>query len=173
MKKSKIFLTFLLGLVLSVKVHAQSEDYRFHKVYFYNFTRYIEWPETYKQGDFVIGVLGDCPIIPTLEEMAKIKSAGTQRFRVEKLNKISSQDKVQIFFLPRERSQDLAKVLEAYKGKPTLIVTDQDGLIKQGSMINFVQRNGRLMFEINPSAIEAKGLKVSKELIRFGIDSGQ
>ena len=38
-----------------------------------NFTKLVEWPQTYREGEFVIGVIGSSPIYTELEKMAKTK----------------------------------------------------------------------------------------------------
>ena len=147
---------------------AQEKNYRFHKVFFYSFTKYIEWPEDKKQGDFVIAVLGDSEIFPLLEEMAEIKKVGNRKIRVVKVEEVKKGNYFHILFIPSEENQSFNAVKTALIDQPTLLVTETKDMAKKGSMINFKDVNGKLRFEVNTQTLENSGLKMSKELTRFG-----
>lgn len=149
-------------------VQAQS-DYRFHSVFMYNFTKYIQWPSSAQTGDFVIGVIGNCLIQGELEKMAINKSVGSQKIVVKKFKNVSELTSCQMLFIPSADSRDFEAALEKLKGKPTLILTEKNGLGQKGSGINFVLVDGRWRFELNENATESAGLKVSKELSKLAI----
>jgi hypothetical protein len=162
MKKWYIF-------ILLIPICTYAQDYKFHSVFIYNFTKYVEWPDSYKQGDFVIGVLGKTQLTDYLDAMAKTKSVGSQPMALEKYNPPSSIDKCNILFVPVDQSDKLPEVVSKLDGKPTLIITEKEGLGSAGSGINFIQVDGRWKFELNESAITAHNLKVSGELKRLAI----
>ena len=37
---------------------AEEANAKIKAIYIYNFTKYIEWPDSYKEGSFVIGFIG-------------------------------------------------------------------------------------------------------------------
>lgn len=164
-----------LSAVMALFAHytqAQGGDYKFHNIFIYNFTKYIVWPSDYQQGDFVIGVLGASPLTNQLKYWAgKKKVRGVQPIVVKQYNSPNDlrNEKVHMIFIPYSKSGYLKYVQEAVAGKPTLIITEKNGLALQGSMINFVVRNGRWTFEINEEATEQAGLKVSSQLLRVAI----
>ena len=41
-------------------------------IFIMNFAKLIEWPESYRQGDFVVGVVGNTPLYLELIKMAKV-----------------------------------------------------------------------------------------------------
>ena len=160
----KLSLLFFLLPIISL-----SQDYKFHSVFIYNFTKYVEWPADYKTGDFVIGVLGKSQLNDYLEAMAKTKTVGSQPLKIKKYNSPSTIDKCHMLFIPVEQSDNLSSVMTSLEGKPTLVITEKDGLGTKGSGINFVQVNGRWKFELNEAAVLAQNLKVSGELKRLAI----
>jgi hypothetical protein len=149
-------------------VQAQS-DYRFHSVFMYNFTKYIQWPSSAQSGDFVIGVIGNCPIQGELEKMATNKTVGSQKIVVKKFKNVSELSNCQMLFIPSADSRDFEAALEKLRGKSTLILTEKDGLGQKGSGINFVLIDGKWRFELNENATGSAGLKVSKELSKLAI----
>jgi hypothetical protein len=145
------------------------QDYRFHSVFMYNFTKYIQWPSSVQTGDFIIGVLGNSPIVKELEKMAENKTVGSQKISVKKFKSVADISPCQMLFIPSADSRDFESALEKLKGKPTLILTEKNGLGQKGSGINFVLVDGKWKFELNENATKDAGLKVSKELSRLAI----
>jgi hypothetical protein len=54
-------------------------------------------------------------------------------------------------------------------GKPVLIITDKPGMGGKGAVINFVEQEGKIKFELNQSQAEKRGLKVSGSLTQLAI----
>lgn len=137
---------------------------KFKAVYVYNFPKYFEWPSSYKEGTFIIGVLGSSTLTPELTTMATTKTIGTQKCEVKIFNTIEEVKKCHILFVPGENAIALNKVLTKMKGTSTLLITEKDGYAKQGSMINFVVQSNKIKFELNRNAAEKFDLKVSQAL---------
>jgi hypothetical protein len=81
MKKSSLALFFL---VMSL-APALAQNYKMHSVFIYSFTRYVQWPDAYNQGEFEILVLGDSPILAELKAMAQAKKVGDRVIIVTKI----------------------------------------------------------------------------------------
>jgi hypothetical protein len=88
-------------------VQAQTADYRFHSVFIYNFTKYIQWPAEHQSGDFIIGVLGSSAISAELEKMAANKTVGAQKIVVKKFKSITEAADCHILFPPQYRQLQL------------------------------------------------------------------
>ena len=163
----KILLTvsfFVLGVIA-----VQAQSYKLHPLYVFSFTRYVQWPEAYNQGDFEITVLGDSPITEELIKMAQIKKVGDRTIKVSKINSISEIKKCNIIFVPNSKSSQLGEVLAKIGSQPILVITEEPGLTAKGSDINFITKDGKLAFELNQAAISKQNLKVSNELTRLAI----
>lgn len=166
MTKHKFFIIVLLAFI---SIPSFGQDYKFHRVYFYNFTKYIQWPESYNTADFVIGVAGESAILESLNDMAKSKQAGGTQFRIVEINVGTNKlPKMNILYIPPAESGNLQVWRAKLKGTATLIVTEEEGMAKEGSMINFYLDNSKLKFEVNRQEAEKAGLKIASELLRFG-----
>ncbi len=138
--------------------------------FIYNFTKYIDWPEKYKEGNFVIGVLGTSSFYNDLTALLSTKSVGKQTFEIKSYSNSESITGVcHILFITADNSAMLPSVIKQMKGKSTLIVTEKSGMAKQGSGINFVVENNKQRFELNKSNIEKYNLKVSSTLASLAI----
>ncbi len=145
-------------------------DYKFHSIYVYNFTKYIEWPTP--APEFRIHILGgNANILDTFKSMAESKQVSGSKITVKQFSNINSlTTECDIVFVPNSESSVAAKVIDKFKGKSTLVITEKNGLCESGSCINFVLVDNRLKFEINKSAIDQAGLKVSAQLLQMGIE---
>lgn len=138
--------------------------------FIYNFTKYIDWPEKYKEGNFVIGVLGTSSFYNDLTALLSTKTVGSQKFEIKSFTSVESVTGIcHILFIPSENSAILPDILKKMKGKSTLIVTEKSGLAKQGSAINFIVENNKQRFELNKTNIEKYSLKVSSTLMALAI----
>lgn len=161
--------TLVLMLTISLATLAIAQNYKVHTVFMYSFTRYVQWPAEYNQGDFEIMVLGDSPILDELNEMAKSRKAGDRTIKITKINSPSDIRKCNMIFVPDSKAGQIGKVLGSVGSQSIMVVSESDGAGLQGSDINFVIKDGKLAFELNQAAVSKKNLKVSIELSRLAI----
>jgi len=141
-------------------------------MFIYNFTKYIEWPQSYKQGNFVIGHLGESTLGAELKKMAATKKAITQSFKIQKFNSVSDITKCHILIIPNDKSSLFKNAMGKVAKYSTLVITESKGLAKQGAGINFVIQNSKQRFELNKTTIEKTNLKVSHNLLSLAIAVG-
>ncbi len=164
MKKTFVFILLLLTSVVGF-----AQTYKLHTLFIFSFTRYVQWPDAYNQGDFEILVLGDCPVIEDLKAMAQAKKVGDRTIKITKINSAAEIRKCNILFVPATKSAQLPDVLSKVNTQSILVVTEENGLGVKGSNINFIMKDGKLAFELNQSSVARQNLKVSTELSRLAI----
>ncbi len=151
---------------------AQDFNYKLLSIYVYNFGKHIEWPTTYKTGEFVIGVYGDTPLYQEILKTTSQKNKGDQPIVVKKITSMDQLKGCHIVFVSKKESAKFKLITEALKSQPTLIVTEQTGYARKGSCINIFMDeddDNKTKFEINKLVLEGKGMKVSSELLSLGI----
>lgn len=156
MKKTSFILIAILILSTGFKAGVAPIDInaRIKAVFIYNFAKYIEWPKSYREGAFVVGVVGNAPLYDNLSKMSLTKKVASQTLRVKKYNSISDVDKCHILFIAKNSNQNFNEVVKKMKNNSTLIVTEQPGMVNKGAGINFVVRNNRQKFELNKANVE-------------------
>lgn len=160
------FLLLLAQIPLSV--FGQVKDYKYHTVFIYNFAKYIQWPVPTAQ--MTIGLFNPtAEILDSFIKMAETKSTPAQKYVVRSITSPTEAETCQIVFIPGNQNIDLSAFTGSIAGKPVLLVTEQPGLIKKGSLINFITVDGKLNIELNRSACEKAGLKVSGQLLGLAI----
>ena len=163
----------LLALVFfaatsSVFAQERSES-EVYSMMMFNFTRYVQWPDSNQPGEFVIGVVGNNEILATLNTWYSGKPRGAKTYVIKKFSSAADVTDCQVLFIDRSRSGDFEALNNKVKGKGTLVITDKNGLGEKGSAINFKTVDSKLKFELNQKAIDASNLKVSGSLTSLAI----
>ena len=167
-RKCRVGLVVLFGLLIIPACYSQTINYSIHANIIYHFTKYINWPESKRSGDFIIGIVGETPLYDSLTNFVADKSAGDQKIVVKMYSHSEAAYNCQILFISEDESSYLKKILLRTTGAPLLIVTEsQDGAIK-GSCINFAIVFNRVKIEINKNNIEQRHLNIASELLQLG-----
>ena len=166
MKKSLIV---IISVLFSVSTLFASESAKFHSGFIYHFTKYIEWPEAMRNGNFVIAVVGDSDVSQYLEELAKTKTVGTQKIVIKKCKSVAEAKGSHIIYLSDSKIGDFAAVRTLANQGNALLLTSKDNYGKNGSMINFIQKDGKMQFELNQTAAKQAGLIISNKLSSLAV----
>lgn len=135
----------------------------------YHFTKYINWPESKKSGDFIIGVVGDTPLYDELKDFVINKKVGNQKIVIKKIPYSTGSINCHILFISEEESSSLKKIALRTAGTSVLLVSEENGLALKGACINFVIISDHLKLEINKNNIEQRNLGIATELLNLGI----
>jgi hypothetical protein len=170
MRLRKRYFLFVLLFAFSGagKLAAQEVDYKAYSLFVYNFMKYIEWPEG--NGEFVVGILGDSPIIKELQNLAKTKKPRGRTLVVKKITTLDEAANCQLVYVSDAKSSMLKQLVEKVKGKPVLVVGEREGMARKGAALSFMtDEDDTLKFEINKAALEKNGLKIPAVLSNLGI----
>jgi hypothetical protein len=162
--KTIIQLTIVLTM-LSSTLMGQTSENKVKSLFVYNFTRYIQWPQT--EQDIVIGILGhDEDLMTAFKDMSSKKTAAGGKIIIKEFSNPSESANYHMVYIPSNNSKVISQISGLNK---TLIVTEKPGLAKQGSYINFINQDGKIRFEMNISKIDNTQLKVSSQLKSLAI----
>jgi len=163
--KKLIVILLVLTSVVTMKSQA-NEIAKYKSLFTLNFIRYVGWPDESKQGDFVIGVIQNKELAAELRVQTEGKKFGFQNLVVKEFASVEEVSNCQIIYVSEKINfAKNAGLLSQKVGKNTLIISENNNAISNGSMINFVIVNESLKFEVSPSNFQNKGLTVSNALI--------
>lgn len=165
------FIRVVLLSILSIsKTQAQHEtDYAIQANVIYRITKYIDWPNGKKSGDFIIGIAGDSPLYDELKSLSLNRMVGNQKIVVLKMSAAASSYNCHLLFIPEDESGSLKRIASLTAGTPVLIISESNGLARKGSCINFTTVDDRLKLEINKNNAEQRSLRIATELLELGI----
>lgn len=137
---------------------------KFKSLFIYQFTKYTEWPEAYKQGDFVIGVVDDTDLANLLEAASKTKKINSQNVIVKKISSIADVSKCHVLYVSGATPDKVEPFVKKAKEYSCLVITEGSGMIDGLSAINFVVVGNALKFEMNKQLFRDRDLTVSNSL---------
>ena len=166
-----ILVALFLQIVGTYNLYAQDVNSKIKSIFIYNFTKYVDWPESQKQGDFVIGILGNSNVnlIKELEKMSQLSKVGTRNFVVKVYNSVDEIGKCQLLFISSDKSNSIGGAILKVSKYNTLVIGENSGLIKKGAVINFVYQENKQKFELSKDNAEKYGLTVSSSLVNMAI----
>ena len=154
----------MLFLSSGFRVTGVDTNSKMKAIFIMNFTKLIEWPKSYREGNFVVGVVGESPLYAELIKMAKTKKVANQSLQIKKFSTPKDIGKCHILYVSRDKSEEILSVIKKVKTNSTLIITEKKGLVERGAGINFIIKNNRQKFELNKKNVEKYKLKVSSNL---------
>lgn len=156
----KIFTLILLFLAISFQAQSQQSLSQVYAVFMYTFTKHIDNPV--KTGDYKISIVGDSKLYQELQKFHGAKTPTGQLISIVDANNIADAANSRMVFLASGKSSKLDEIKSL--SNATLIITERNGMIENGSCINFINRGNKVSFEISEEACSAQNIKVSSKL---------
>lgn len=132
--------------------------------YIYNFAKLIDWPSANKKGNFIIGVYGKTNVYKELINKYSTKRIGTQDIEIKKLSESPEVGSVHVLFVAKSNTKDLKAILNNLQYEPVLVITEDEGTLDKGSIINFLIIDSSLKFELNIDEAKNRQLIIGSRL---------
>lgn len=155
--------------------HAQDEDLHLEEAvkaaYLLRFVPYVYWPaESPADTPFRIGIAGAPAVVAALEELKAEETVAGRPIDVVEIED-EAVDDLDILFVGRLADDRLEDHLAAVEGQPVLTVTELDGALERGGMINFVIVRGTVRFEASEAAVQRSPLRLSADLLKLAVNA--
>ena len=146
-------------------------EYQAKAAFLYNFTKFVQWPESAfasKTSPLVIGVLGSDPFGPSLDQAVAGKTAEGHPLKVVRISATGSPQvsKCHILFVCSSEKERVGDLLSNLEGVGVLTVSDLDRFAQKGGMIQFDQDGGRISLVVNVGAAKKGNLVISAKLLQ-------
>lgn len=167
MKLKSLLFAFLM--TISVGVKASGSLSSMQAAYIVNFLRLIKWPDGNSSNTFVIGVYGDSQTYNQLVDFTKTRKVGTKPIEIRKINSSKEAANCQLVFVPISNSSKINELTSSLGNRPCLIISEEEGMINNGSTIEFVIQGDKLKFRINQDRAKQQQLSLSKSLVDMSV----
>ncbi len=167
----KLF-ALLLGTVFTFSVCANEQDAldrqgKFMAVYLLHFSNFVEWPESSfnEKNNFNICINGITEINKHIND---IEGDDVKGRKIKIIKNITNEEakNCQILFISRI-DYDSKNIKQILLDGNTLLVSDMEGFISDGGMIEYFVRDNKLRVAINIGSAKKNGLKISSKLLRI------
>lgn len=170
MRSSALVLVLLLaGLPDSAASESVQAIQRIKAVFLFKFASFVEWPAgTFADAGapIVICVVGAESIARELEQAVSGRVVGGRPLQARRMPRPDAVANCHILFIGRGMERDrAAELLAQVQGRPVLTITDHGGDSVEGSIINFLDIDDRVRFDINRDWAELNGLQLRSQLL--------
>lgn len=133
--------------------------------YLYNIAKLVEWKDpAMRNGNFIIGVLGGSNLYQELIKQYSTRTIGKQPIEVRKLPRTADVERCHMLFVGRTELALVPEIFRRLKDQPTLVVTEYDGGLEDGAVVNFVKVDNLLKYELSMANARKHGLVVGLTL---------
>lgn len=153
-------------------VTTASED-RVKAASVYKFLNYVDWPAAAfarPETPYVIGVLHADDVAADLGSLVATRSVNNRPIVVRQLRQGEALTGIHVLFVGRSERAALAQISKQLQQQPVLLVTETEGALQSGSMINFRLVDERMRFEVALDAVDKAGLKLNSRLLAVAIN---
>jgi hypothetical protein len=167
-------LPMLLAAPLANPATAPADEYAVKAAFLYNFTRFVEWPESAFAGDpgvFRLCVFGSDPFGERLAAIQR-RTVGRRPIAVERPDAASRLPSCQIAYLGRGAGADVAAAATGSASSTTLTVSSDPTFVREGGMFALVTERGRVRLHANLDSVQRSSLQVSAKLLEVA-EAGQ
>jgi hypothetical protein len=159
-------LALALALAMPASIPAQAaNEYEVKAAFLFNFTRFVDWPQSSGSGLFCIGIAGADPFGGALEEAVKGRSAGGHAIAVKHFKPGEESAACEIVFISGADAKKMRAALGRLQHAAVLTVGEGPGFCHSGGVIAFEIEDNKVRLEINPDAAQRARLQISSKLL--------
>ena len=133
--------------------------------YLFKFLSYIEWPSPSfdsPQAPIVIGVMGADDLHEALLDIARSHPAQGRAVVIRSVPPGDPCTGIHMLFVGRDAQPELQRL----GGRPgLLLVSDAEGALDRGAMVNLVRSGDHVRFEVAPEPAEKSGVHISSRML--------
>jgi YfiR/HmsC-like len=145
-----------------------SSEYQVKATYLLQFPNFVEWPEgafASPNSTFQICFFGTVPFGSSLAEAARSEIFHGRVLELRLVSKLKEMRACQVLFVGHSESRRYARVLAEVAGRQVLTVGETYDFLTAGGAVCLSFENQILQLEVNLTAVNDAGLKVSPQLL--------
>jgi hypothetical protein len=137
-----------------------------------NFIRFTYWPSSFEsnEGPFNVVVVGDKDVFASFRELA-FHSVRKHPIEVARMGceaaEGNSDVAPEVIFIAKTYSSCCASIMKRYGAGNVLLVSDIEGFVDKGGMIELVQKGDNIHFMINLKTAGRAGLEMNYQLLKL------
>jgi hypothetical protein len=136
----------------------------------YRFPGFVEWPAEAVEGRTTLDICVLGPTTPfgtVLDELVAGEALGGRALNVRLVTPRNA-DTCHVLFVP-DGSDAKRTVLASVADRPVLTISDADRFLDEGGIVQLRLLDDRVRFEVDLSAAERAGIRLSAQLLRLAL----
>jgi hypothetical protein len=142
--------------------------------YIYKLAAYIDWPPgdagagntpNASSAPFIIGIVDADSLADELKKLSASYPLKNRPVQIRVLAAGTPPSGLQLLYIGQRAARNAHSLFDSIATQPVLTMTESAGSLSAGSVINLVQVDERIRFEVSLPHAEARRLKVSARLL--------
>lgn len=176
MKPKYYFLLFLTLLVSFSPVQAafasgfSASEIRLKIALIYNFSKFVTWPDQRFDNEtspVLLCIYGENEYSSAAKRVHGKLTQNGRKLNVTTINSPEELSACHILFISHSTLENLGQIPQISLESPVLTIGDSEKFIPHGGIINLIEINSKIRFEISLKAAEARSLTISSKLLRL------
>jgi hypothetical protein len=162
-------LALALGSAQSTAQSGTQHEYELKAGVLYRIIEYVEWPKEAMSNNpaaLQVGLIGQIPFAEALEVLNG-KSIQGRELIVKRIADLQAAANCQVIFIGASEKSRISQIVAEMKDRPVLTVSEVDGFVEQGGMVNLLAGPNRIVMEINREVAGRAKLSVSSQLLKL------
>ncbi|QIB64837.1 YfiR family protein [Kineobactrum salinum] len=167
-----IFVGLVLASAPAASQPAFASEHSLKAAFIYKFIGYVDWPAQAfesEQAPIVIAVRGDDRLLAELREIVADRFVKDRPLVVADAAGEARAQAAHVLYVAGSPDHYLPELPPQDTTGATLLITEFEGALDAGSMINFRTVDRRLRFEVSLESAEREGLKLSSRLLAVAL----
>ena len=148
---------------------ARGQDVSDEARYVHRFAQFAEWPQDVLApgAPIVNGIVGDDPLCRAIEQVVAGQRANGHLLIVQHLRWNDRLTGCRIIYIGTSEVAHVAAILGATRGFSILTVAEANGFTEHGGMIELVDVEGSVDFDVNTEAVSQAHIRISSKLLHI------
>jgi hypothetical protein len=166
---SRLLLAILLLAVFGVQTgHAELSELQVKSAYVFNFIKFVEWPEeSIKRSRKIrLCVIGNDRLHTSLAALEGRK-VGEYAIQVVPHTGNEILNTCHVLFIGDQEQRRLVTIIKSLGDAPVLTISDIPGFAERGGSIGLINRNDKMLFEVNLASTRKAELRLSGQMLNL------
>lgn len=155
------------GFGCASPANAETAEARLKVAFLYNFAKFVTWPEPYfsSQPDISLCVLGADPFGEVLASL-KQRTAQGRPLSIAVLESADKAKSCSVVFISTSEKPKIPQIAQVLADTNALTVSDIAGFAESSGMIELVNTDGKIAFDVNLDNARKASLNLSAQLLK-------
>jgi hypothetical protein len=162
-----LLVSFLFAGLGSQPCLAGLTEIQIKSAYVFNFIKFVEWPATVRPDEKLrLCVAGNDQLHASLSALEGRK-AGAYELHVVRADASESWHSCHVLYIDSQAQRRLVPGIKSLGDAPVLTISDIPGFAERGGGIGLLQRNDKMLFEVNLASTRKAGLRLSSQMLNL------
>jgi hypothetical protein len=163
-----LLILFLLAVAGVQPCRAELSELQVKSAYVFNFIKFVEWPDkAIRTGDKLrLCVIGNNELLASLSSVSG-RRVGQYELQVMHADNSAAWNACHVLFIGEHEQRRLVPIIKSLGVAPVLTISDIPGFAERGGDIGLLNRNDKMLFEVNLSSTRQAGLRLSSQMLNL------